>query len=116
MRELGAKIAVRSELAEKGLAQSLGIFLCFGLRPFDLRGAAFDAVTGQFHRGFAGKAEGNKEGRIVHIDLNLLAMHVKRLEWQRQVEREQALVVVERIVLGRLERKIAAAPICTNVK
>ena len=109
--ELGAKIAVRSELTEKGFAERLRVFLCFGVRPLDLRGAAFDAVTGQFHRRLGGKAEGDEEGWIVDVDPNLLAMRIKwLLERQPQVEREQALVVVERIVLGRLQRKIVAIP------
>jgi hypothetical protein len=46
-----------------------------------------------------------------------LAVRIDRLlERQREVEREQALVVVERIVLRRFERKIVAVPIWTKVK
>ena len=104
--ELSAEIAVRSELTEECLTQRLRLFVSFGIGLLDLRRAAFDGVARQFHRGFGGKSEGDEEGRIVDVDLDLLALRIKRLlEGQREVEREQALVVVERIVLRRFQRQ-----------
>jgi hypothetical protein len=111
LRELRAKIAVGSQLTEKGLAQRFRIFLRFWVWLLDLRRAAFDGVARQFRRGFGGKSEGDEEGRIVDVDLDLLALRINRLlEGQREVEREQALVVVERIVLRRLLRQIVPIP------
>src|SRR6476660_1478671 len=111
LRELRAKIAVRSQLTKKGFAQRLRIFLRFGVRLLDLGGAALDRVARQFHRRFGGEAEGYEEGRVVDVDLNLLVVRIERLfEGKREMEREQALVVIQRIVLRRLQRKIAAIP------
>ena len=66
-----------------------------------------DKVTGRF----GGKTEGNEEGRIVDVDLYLLAMRVeRRRKRQGEVEREQALVVIERRAHSkeRLRGKMAA--------
>ena len=79
LRELRAEIAVRSQLTEKGFAQRLRILLRFGIGLLDLGGAAFDRTAGQFHRRFGGEAEGDEEGRIVDVDLNLLAVRIDRL-------------------------------------
>src|SRR6478752_8892165 len=87
--ELRAEIGIWPELTEKGLAQRLRIFLRFWVWLLDLRSAAFDGLARQFHRGFGGKSEGDEEGRIVDVDLDLLALRIKRLlEGQREVERE----------------------------
>src|ERR1039457_2892980 len=97
--ELGAKIAVRTELAEKGFAQGLGVLLGLGVGLLDLGAAAWRWRTGDRHRALFGEAEGDKEGGVVHSDTDLLARRVERLgERQREMQGEQALVVVEPIV------------------
>src|SRR6478609_6643312 len=109
--ELRAEIGVWPKLTEKGLAQRLSIFRRFWVWLLDLRGAASDRRARQFHRRLGGKAEGDEEGRVIDIHIHRLAVGILRLlERQREVEREQALVVVERIILRRLQRKIVAVP------
>src|SRR5215470_16150022 len=78
-------------------------------RASDLRRATFNRVARQFYRRLGGKAKGNKERRIIHVDSNLLVAHIERLvERQRQVKREDALVAVEPIVLRWLQGKFIA--------
>ena len=74
LSELGAEIAIWSELAEECLAQRLRIFSSFGIGRLDLRGAARGRLSRQLHRRFGGKAEGDEERRVVDIDLNPLAL------------------------------------------
>lgn len=100
--ELSAEIAVRSELTEECLAQRLRLFST-GIGLPDLRCAAFNRGAQQIHRGHGGNAKGNEERRIVNVDLNFLIARIDRVvERQCQVEREDALVGVEIIVLRRL--------------
>jgi hypothetical protein len=55
--------------------------------------------------------EGDEERRVIDIHVHRLAVGILRLlEREREVEREQTLVVVERIILRRLQRKIVAVP------
>ena len=109
--ELSAEIAVRSELTEECLAQRLRLFST-GIGLPDLRCAAFNRGAQQIHRGHGGNAKGNEERRIVNVDLNFLIARIDRVvERQCQVEREDALVGVEIIVLRRLP-----SPTWTKVK
>src|SRR5262249_12712638 len=109
--ELRAEIAIRPELTEKGFAQRLRILLRVWIRFLDFRGAALDRVSGQFHGRLGGEAEGNEEGGIVDVNVHRLLVSVEwLLKRQREVKREQPLVVVERIVLRGFEWKIFALP------
>jgi hypothetical protein len=107
LSKLGSEIAVRPELTEKGFAQGFGVFFAAGVGLLDLRGTALGRVSRHFHRGLVGEAEGHEEGRIVDVDRHGLATRIERRhERQGEMQREQALVVVERIVLRRLEGQI----------
>ena len=89
LRELRAEMAVWPELTEKRFAQRLRILLRVWVRRLDLRYAALDVVAPQFYRRLGGEAEGDEEGRIVDVDLNLLVACIEWLvERQREVERE----------------------------
>ena len=96
--ELRAEIRIWPKLTEKSLAQRLRIFLRLRVRLLDLCRAAFDTVTRQFHRRLSSEAEGHEEGGVVDIDIHRLLVGVDRLsEREREVKREQPLVVAERI-------------------
>ena len=101
-----AEIAVRPKLAEEGFAQCLRLLLRLRVRLLDLGRATLGYRSRQGYRRFGRKAEGYEEGWIVDVDLNFLAMRVeRRLKREREVQRKQALVVMERSVLRRFERK-----------
>src|SRR6188472_352773 len=88
LSELRSEIRVRPELAEEGFSQSLGVGRSLGIGQRDLGSAAFAVGAGERDRLLGGEAEGDKERRIIDIDLHRLAM---RIDWlvERQGEMER---------------------------
>src|SRR4029078_2985028 len=97
--KLRSEIGVRPELAEEGFGQGLVVGSGVWVRQDDVRSAAFVVRAGQGDRLLGGKAESYEEGGIIDIDLHRLAVRIDRLlERQREVQRENALVVIDAII------------------
>ena len=102
--ELRSEIRVWPELTEEGFGQ--GLCVCGSLRIWclNLGAAALRLVARKRNRLLGGEAECNEEGGIVDVDLDRLTVRIDwRLERERKVKREQALVVVEGVIHRRLE-------------
>jgi hypothetical protein len=93
--ELRTEIAVRSELAEESFAEGFGVFLCRWIWLFDLGATALGGRASHLHWFVLGKAEGNIEGRIVYVDVDLLVARIdRRLQQQSEMKGEYIAVVI----------------------